>query len=93
MTTNLTDLFARIQEAIDECGPTMNKHDRAVVAITHCIGDGIHTKTDIIRVLVTYGFTGGHIDNMLNNRKGPYRNADFWRVDADGRYHLLDEAA
>ena len=91
MKANLTELFDRIRETIEACGPDIKKHDEAVLAITMCIGDGINTETDIIRVLVTYGFDGGHIANMLDDRKGPFRNSEHWRVDANGRYHLIDD--
>lgn len=92
MKSNLTELFARIDDAIDACGPGINRHDEAVLAITMCIGDGIDTKAGIISVLATYGFEGGHIAIMLDDRKGPFRNSEHWKVDASGRYHLIDTA-
>ena len=91
MKTSLTELFDRIRDAIDACGPAINRHDQAVLAITMCIGDGVNTMPDIIRVLVTYGFDGGHIANMLDDRRGPFRNSEHWRVDANGRHHLVDD--
>lgn len=92
MTTNLTDLFRRIDELIAPCPRSANLHDRALVAITVAIGDGIDTKRDLIRVLVKYGFDGGHIANVLDDRKGPFRNSDHWSVDANGRYRLREDA-
>jgi hypothetical protein len=41
--------------------------------------------------LVRYGFDGGHIANMLDDRKGPFRNSDYWTVDASGRYALRED--
>ncbi|HEX3677535.1 MAG TPA: hypothetical protein VHU79_09125, partial [Sphingomicrobium sp.] len=55
--------------------------------------DGIDTKDGLIRVLAKYGFDGGHIANVLNDRKGPFRNSDYWRIDANGRYALHETEA
>jgi hypothetical protein len=86
----LTDLFTRIDELIALCPPSANLHDRALVAITVAIGDGIDTKDGLIRVLVKYGFNGGHIAKVLDDRNGPFRNSDHWHVDADGQYRLRE---
>lgn len=91
MTRNLTDLFRRIDELIALCGASANRHDRALAAITACIADGIDTKQDLIRVLAKYGFDGGHIANVLNDRKGPFRNSEHWSIDANGRYRLHEQ--
>ena len=90
MTTNLTDLFEQIDELIGLCGPAANRHDKAAAAISACIANGIDTEGAIIRVLSKYGFKGGHIAKMLDNREGPFRNSDHWLVGADGRYSLVD---
>ena len=35
-------------------------------------------------MLVNYACDGGHIPNVLDDSKAPFRNSDHWRVDADG---------
>ena len=89
MTTNLTELYEQIDELIGLCGPTANRHDKALAAITACIANGVDTKDEIIRVLTKRGFDGGHIANVLHERKGPFRNSEHWSIGADGRYHLV----
>lgn len=88
MLTTLTDLIEQIDDLIARSGPTASKHDKALAAITACIANGVDTKDGIIRVLVSRGFDGGHVANVLHDRKGPFRNSDHWVLGADGRYRL-----
>jgi hypothetical protein len=94
-TTNAatsSDLIDRIRQLIYDCGPTLTKHDQALVAIKTCIEEGVDTKARIISVLCGVGFNAGHVANILNPRKSPFTTADHWRSDASGRY-VLHEAS
>jgi hypothetical protein len=73
---------------IYDCGPTLTKHDQALVAIKACIDEGVNTKARIISVLSRVGFNAGHVANVLNPRKSPFATADHWRLEPSGRYVL-----
>jgi hypothetical protein len=89
-TTTPSDLIDRIVQLIHDSG-IKNKNELAMIAIHVAIADGVDTETRLIGLLGKCGFKHGHIARMLDPKKGPYANADYWRIDAAGRYRLVEE--
>lgn len=85
--TSLTEnLFSRLRNLIDQSGA--NKHDRAIVAISACIMEGIDTGPRIIDTLEQLGFKGSHVGITLNRETGINPERSRWSRDAEGRYSL-----
>ena len=77
--------FERVQSLIDQCGT--NKNDRAILAISACILEGIDTKLHILGILKRLDFDTGHIVIMLAGRSYDVP----WVLDkATGRYRLTN---
>ena len=91
MTTSTTpttppDLFRELTEVLERCGPDATQHDRAFAGIMTCLWRGVDTKRHIISALQQVGFNPRHIAMVLDPKKGPFRNSDYWRIDATGRH-------
>lgn len=70
------------------CGS--NKHDKALILIAACIGDGVNTKGSIIAAGKRAGLDSGHVAITLDRATGSIPTAHRWRRGADGVYALLD---
>jgi hypothetical protein len=84
-------LIDDIRELVEACGPTVNKNDKAIVAIELCISEGVDTERHIVSCLMQAGFDNGHAGSVLNKNCG--RSPRYlWWLGADSRYRLHHEA-
>ncbi len=82
-------MFKRLRGLIDHCGPKPNRNDLVTALISACIGEGLHTRKQIIGVLYRLGFNNGHIAMMLKFGIGRTPESGHWRHNADKTYTLL----
>lgn len=69
------------------CGSDTNKHDRAIVLIHACIGEGHNTKERILEVLRLIGWNLKHARIVLSKSTGNNPSLHRWRRDEAGVYH------
>jgi hypothetical protein len=60
------------------CGPSVSKHDRAIVLIHACIDQGANTRAQIMAHLTPLGFNKGHIAIVLSAGTGDDPSRHRW---------------
>lgn len=78
----VADPLDPIRRLLEGCGT--NNNDKAIVAISALIGDGIDTGPAIVAALQKLSFNGQHAGAILATGRGKH-----WSRDDDGRYALL----
>jgi hypothetical protein len=85
------DLIPNIRKLTAACGSTVNKNDKAIVAIKLCILNGVDTEDHIVHCLMEAGFHNGHAGSILNKNAGASPSRYHWWLDKDERYQLHEE--
>ena len=80
-----------LRKLLEECAP--NKHERAIVAISALIGQGIDTSERIMPILHRLGFKAQHAGIVLSGHTGVDPVRHYWRRDDAGTYALLEPVA
>jgi hypothetical protein len=84
------ETLAPLRELKAACEPTSNKHQLATVLIIACIDTGWTTRGQIVQALTALDLDRRHINIILNAETGNVPERHRWRLDADGRYRLLE---
>lgn len=73
------DLLEGLRWLDNECGPSVNKNDRATVLIHACLDQGANTRAQIMALLKHLGFDYRHIAIILKAGTGNDPSRDRWR--------------
>lgn len=83
------DLLEGLRWLDNECGPSVNKNDRATVLIHACLDQGGNTRAQIMALLKPLGFDYRHIAIILKAGTGNDPAHHRWQQDDNGVYRNL----